>query len=101
MAVPHVVNPSLLPAQFPTHLHDAAFWEALGRAVATLGFLEETLGKAIFALTATREYSPEEIDDAFAKWLPTLERALYDPWRSGGQLRGGTSPPRRSDHLEP
>ncbi|MCI0466534.1 MAG: hypothetical protein L0Y57_05950, partial [Beijerinckiaceae bacterium] len=39
-----------LPAQFPTHLHPPAFWEALGRVVATFGFLEETLGKAIFPL---------------------------------------------------
>ncbi len=79
MSVSSVIDLASLPAQFPTHLHEAEFWEALGRAVATFGFLEETLGKAIFALTATREYSPEEMDDAFAKWLPTLERALYDP----------------------
>ena len=74
-----VVVKSGLPDGFPTHLHEAAFWEALGRVVATFGFLEETLGRAIFAFTATRPYAESEIADAYAKWLPTLERALYDP----------------------
>jgi hypothetical protein len=41
-----------LPPSFPTQAHAPAFWEALGRAVATFGFLEETLGKAIFAFTS-------------------------------------------------
>lgn len=67
-----------LPAQFPTHLHPAAVWEALGRAVATFGFLEETLGKAIFSFTATRQYPETEIQAAYEKWLPTMQRALSD-----------------------
>lgn len=50
-----VVDIDKLPANFPTHRHDPAFWEALGRTVATFGFLEEVLGKAIFAFTATRD----------------------------------------------
>lgn len=68
-----------LPAQFPTHVHPAGFWEALGRVVATFGFLEETLGKAIFSFTATRQYPETEIQAAYEKWLPTLQRALSDP----------------------
>ena len=68
-----------LPAQFPTHLHPAAFWGALGRVVAAFGFLEETLGKAIFSFTATRQYPETEIQAAYEKWLPTLHRALSDP----------------------
>jgi hypothetical protein len=68
-----------LPAQFPTHLHPVAFWEALGRVVATFGFLEEILGKAIFCFTATRVYPETEIQAAYEKWLPTLQRALSDP----------------------
>jgi len=68
-----------LPVNFPTHWHEAAFWEALGRAIATFGFLEEVLGKAIFAFTATRQISPDTIETEYAKWLPTLERALVDP----------------------
>lgn len=73
------VNFDKLPVQFPTHLHPAEFWEALGRVVATFGFLEETLGKAIFSFTATRQYPEMEIQAAYERWLPTLQRALSDP----------------------
>jgi hypothetical protein len=68
-----------LPEGFPTHKHDPEFWEALGRAVATYGFLEDTLCKAIFAFTATTRYEESEIDEAYKAWLSTLERALVDP----------------------
>lgn len=74
-----VVAVDKLPTHFPTHLHAAEFWEALGRAVATFGFLEEVLGKAIYSFTATTEYSEADVADAYKKWLPTLERALSDP----------------------
>lgn len=67
-----------LPSKFPTHRHSAEFWEQLGRSIATFGFLEEVLGKAIFALTATREYPVEELDAAFDAWIATLRRALTD-----------------------
>lgn len=67
-----------LPPMFPTHGHAPQFWEQLGRTIATYGFLEEVLGKAIFAFTATRRYSPGEIDVAYQAWLPQLERALTD-----------------------
>ncbi|GAP99747.1 hypothetical protein [Leptolyngbya sp. NIES-2104] len=73
------VNQKGLPDNFPTHAHDSAFWESLGRTVATFGFLEEILGKAIFAFTATRTYEDNEIDQAYSEWLPKLERALVDP----------------------
>lgn len=68
-----------LPNGFPTHKHEAAFWESLGRAVATFGFLEEVLGKAIFSFTATRPFDGEEIQQAYIEWLPKLECALLDP----------------------
>jgi len=74
----HIIDQTRLPAKFPTHLHEAEFWEALGRVVATFGFLEETLGKAIFSFTATKPYSQEEIQKAYAEWLPRLEHALTD-----------------------
>ena len=54
-------------------------WENLGRTIATFGFLEEVLGKAIFAFTATTRYPESDVEAAFDKWLPTLERALIDP----------------------
>ena len=74
-----VIDTDALPPLFPTHRHDSAFWEALGRTVATFGFLEEVLGKAIFAFTGTKPHREDEIDEAYMKWLPTLERALSDP----------------------
>jgi hypothetical protein len=73
------VDLNALPDKFPTQRHDGAFWESLGRAVATFGFLEEVLGKAIFAFTATRPYDEAAIQQAYEKWLPKLERALTDP----------------------
>lgn len=73
-----VIDRANLPPLFPTHRHSPQFWEQLGRTVATYGFLEEVLGKAIFAFTATRNYGPDEIDAAYQAWLPQLERALTD-----------------------
>lgn len=78
--VGHIVDCDALPDRFPTHKHDPAFWEALGRAVATFGFLEDALLRAILAFTATTPYPEEEIgEEAYRVWLSTLERALVDP----------------------
>lgn len=74
-----VVNYGALPEKFPTHKHAALFWESLGRAVATFGFLEEVLAKAIFSFTGTRPYEEHEIQQAYAEWFPKLERSLSDP----------------------
>lgn len=70
-----------LPRSFPTHHHSAAFWESLGRAVGTFGALEESLAKAIFALTGTRPYSESEAKKEYADWVLKLQRALSDPLR--------------------
>ena len=75
----YLVDKDNLPNEFPTHRHDPKFWEFLGRTVATFGFLEEVLGKAIFAFTATRPYNETEIQAVFTEWLKKLERALSDP----------------------
>lgn len=74
-----VVDHKNLPTHFPTHRHSAEFWEALGRTVATFGFLEQTLGKAIFSFTATRDIPEDQIESEFERWLPTLQKALHDP----------------------
>jgi len=73
-----VLDRAALPVAFPTHGHPPEFWEELGRTVATFGFLEETLGKAIFAFTATTEYSEEDVDEVLDKWGDQLQRALTD-----------------------
>lgn len=68
-----------LPDNFPTHRHTREQWEALGRVVATFGFLEEVLGRAIYTVTATKQVSEEDAEAEVAKWVVTLERALDDP----------------------
>lgn len=75
---PAVIDHSRLPSQYPTTLHPPAFWEQLGRTVATFGFLEDVLGKAIFAFSATAVYSEEEVHRALGKWDEQLARALTD-----------------------
>jgi len=75
----HIIDLNSLPKKFPTHRQSADFWEHLGRVVATFGFLEEILGKAIFAMTATTQYSEENIREASEKWRSKLEKALVDP----------------------
>ncbi len=60
----YVVDFDQLPELYPTHFHEAVFWEWLGRTVATFGFLEDVLGRAIFAFTATREYTEQEVQKA-------------------------------------
>jgi len=74
-----IVDVDKLPSSFPTHRHAPDFWQALGRVVATFGFLEEVLGKAIFSFTAMRSYPDDEIGEAYKKWLKTLKRAVSDP----------------------
>ena len=73
-----VVDRCGAPEHYPTHRHEPEFWEILGRCVATFGFLEEALGKAIFSFAATRPYGEGEIEQAYAAWLPKLEHALTD-----------------------
>jgi len=73
-----MIKKNSLPDKYPTHLHEPEFWECLGRTVATFGFLEEILAKAIFAFTATTSYNELEIEKAFNEWLPKLERSLSD-----------------------
>ena len=73
------VDRNKLPAEWPTHRGTPAFWEELGRTVAAFGFLEDTLARAYFALTATREYANiGEAEAAFPKWRTKLERSLTD-----------------------
>lgn len=74
----HIIDREKLPVDYPTHAQSAQFWEELGRTIAVFGFLEEMLGKAIFALTGMKEFDPEGDPDAFGDWIKTLEKALVD-----------------------
>jgi hypothetical protein len=65
-AIGYWINRKELPPLFPTNRHQPDFWEALGRTIATFGFLELILAQAIFALTGTRRSSNEkECADGF------------------------------------
>ena len=73
-----IIDREAIHPQFPTHLHSRDFWEQLGRTVATFGFLEDTLARAIFAFTATTECTVVEGQKALEKWLSVLEKAMTD-----------------------
>jgi len=74
-----IIDINSLPEKYPTHAHEPEFWEYLGRTVATFGFLENVLARAIFAFTGTKKYSENTIEQAYEKWLPKLESSLIDP----------------------
>lgn len=74
----YAINRSELPTSYPTHAHDPAFWEALGRAVAAFGFLEEVLLKAIFVYTATTPYDQSEVEAMYEAWVKKMTRSLSD-----------------------
>ncbi|GGI92746.1 hypothetical protein GCM10007973_31320 [Polymorphobacter multimanifer] len=80
----HIIAREKLPDDYPTNAHSAQFWEELGRTVAVFGFLEEMLGKAIFALTGMKEFDPDADPDALSEWIKTLEKTLTD--QLGGLL---------------
>jgi hypothetical protein len=69
-----------LPVLFPTHVHSPLFWEQLGRTIATFGYLEKVLKKAIFTFTATRTYDAHEMEKQLEQWQKKLGSTL------GGQL---------------
>ncbi len=65
------------PEQAATSRHPAEFWEHLGRAVATFGFLERVLAGAILAFTGMRPYNNNEnINAAYQAWGTQLEKAV-------------------------
>jgi hypothetical protein len=74
----YVIDRDKLDSDFPTQFQPSALWEELGRTVASFGFLEEMLGKAIYALTGTMEFDPAGDPEAFNNWIKTLEKALTD-----------------------
>jgi hypothetical protein len=76
----HMIDRDKLDPDFPTHFQSSELWGELGRTVASFGFLEETLGRAIYALTGMTELDPaDDPEAAFDTWSKTLEKALTDP----------------------
>ena len=61
---------------WPTHEGDSEFWEELGRTVATFGFLELIIAKALFPLTGSMEQERELTEEDFQAWIKQLQDAL-------------------------
>lgn len=74
----YLIDREKLPVDYPTHASEPKFWEELGRTVATYGFLEEMLGKAIFALSGMKEFDPEADPEAFDDWIKLLSKTITD-----------------------
>jgi hypothetical protein len=75
---PSYIDFKTLPELFPTHKHSAEFWEVLGRAVGTFGYLEKILKDAILAITAVQPVSEADFDDAYQSWLKTVNEIITD-----------------------
>lgn len=73
-----IIDRDNLPPMFPTHRHSSQFWEQLGRAIASFGFLEDTLRRAYFAFTGTRPVAPEDAERAVKEWGAQLERIMTE-----------------------
>ena len=71
-----IIDRERLPKMFPTHRHDPEFWEQLGRAIASFGFLEDTLKKAYFSFTGTTPVAPEDAERAVEQWGKKLEKIM-------------------------
>ncbi|WP_073957334.1 hypothetical protein [Thalassospira sp. TSL5-1] len=72
-------DPFKRPSQFPTHRHPPEFWEQFGRAIATFGFLEEMLGRAIIAITGSKQVPETDAQEALDVWQKIVEKALHRP----------------------
>ena len=78
-----VVDRARLPEHWPTNRGSSAFWELLGRTVATFSHLEDMMVRAWFGLTATREFEDmEQAEAAFSRWEKALKESLTDSLHS-------------------
>ncbi len=78
-----VVDRARLPDDWPTNKGSSAFWEQLGRTVATFSYLEDMMARAWFGLTATRQFEDmEQAEAAFPQWEKALKESLTDSLRS-------------------
>lgn len=63
--------------RWPTHRHPPEFWEALGRSVATFGFLEEMIAKAIFAISGSKKIAElDDVEKEVQAWIKELQITL-------------------------
>ncbi len=78
--MPILVDRTRLPEDWPTNRGEPAFWEELGRTIATFAHLEDTLARAYFALTSTGRFADShDAGAAYHEWAKELEQSLTDP----------------------
>lgn len=68
-----------MPNDWPTHLLPDTFWAELGQPIATFGFLEDHIKRALFALSGTRPIKAgADVSAEVDKWSERLETQLSD-----------------------
>lgn len=70
------------PENWPTHIGSGAFWEELGRTVAALGMLEDTLASALIVLSGQRpaaddHNAEEQVQEWYREVAEYLSGALH------------------------
>ena len=81
--MPPIIDRARLPEDWPTNRGSGAFWEQLGRTVATFSHLEDMMARAYLGLTATREFEDmERAEAAFPEWEKALKETLTDSLHS-------------------
>ena len=81
--MPFIVDRARLPEDWPTNRGSSAFWEQLGRTVATFSHLEDMMARAYLGLTVTREFEDmEQAEAAFPEWEKALKETLTDSLHS-------------------
>ena len=87
-----IIDRECLPKMFPTHRHDPEFWEHVGRAIASFGFLEDTLKKAYFSFTGTTPVAPEDAERAVEQWGKRLEKIMtMQLWNLAKEFEGAAT----------
>lgn len=85
------INREALPPYFPTHHHPPELWEHLGRVIATFGFLENTLKRAITILVIKRKYPSWEAAEAdYESQISKLSGYLNKPLVNLAETYGKT-----------
>lgn len=78
--MPLVVDRARLPEGWPTNHGEPAFWEELGRTVATFAHLEDVLARAHFALAGSIGFADfREARASYRKREKAFEQSLTDP----------------------
>ena len=69
----------VVPRGWPTNRGTAAFWEELGRTIATFGMLEDVLARVFYVVSGQRQADPDEDPKIqMERWNKELRAGLSD-----------------------